>query len=142
MYITTYIVYMCTYMHEISNTYKLTICVKSWEVYNVYPQTLPLIASPYFPSASYRYFLKVEWDLGWFYSLLLNTNAFLLRQLSSGFILVFLNMEGWAVISTKLSGRYPKQGLFHPRVSVLNFSSITNFIVTYLYIFFMILKLA
>lgn len=38
-------------------------------------------------------------------------NAFGLSQLSSGCILIFLNMEGWALVLTKLSGRYPKQRL-------------------------------
>ena len=132
MYVATYIVYICTYMHEIFNTYRLS---KSWEVYNIYPQILPLISSPYFPSTSYRYFPKVEWGLGCFYYLLLNTNACVLSQLSSGFIVVLLNMEGWGVILTKLSGRYPKQGLFHPREVSSIFSSITNFIVICLSLF-------
>lgn len=109
MYMATYIVYVCIYMHAIFNTYGLIVKVEKFIILIL--KQPPTHLSPYFPSVSYKYSLKVDWR---FYSLLIKSSAFVLSQLGSGCILVFLNMEGRALVLTKLCGMYPKQGFILP----------------------------
>lgn len=104
MYMATYLAYIYINIHSIFNTHRLIVNVEKFIILN--PQILP----PHFPSVSYRCSLKMDWGPG-FSSLLINTGTIVLRQLASGCILVFLNIENQALDLTKLNGRCPKQGL-------------------------------